>query len=52
VLTEFGRVKAQPSEQVGTTSPQERETQQVEALHARDTAVMADPAAAVERSGI
>ena len=52
VLTELGRVKAQPREQVGTTTPQERETQQVEALHARDTAVMVDPAAAVERSGI
>jgi hypothetical protein len=52
VLTEFGRVKTQPCEQVGSTPSQERETQQVEALHARDPAVMVNPAAAVERSGI
>ena len=52
VLTEFGRVKAQPGEEVGTTPPQERETQQVEAWHARNATVVIDPAAAVERSGI
>jgi hypothetical protein len=32
--------------------PQERETEEVEALHRRHTAVMVDAAAAVERSGI
>ena len=52
VLTEFGRVEAQPGEQVGTTTPEEREPQQVEAWHARDAAIMVDPAPAVERPGI
>src|SRR5580698_3954499 len=52
MLTEFGRVQSQPCEQVRTPPPQEGETQQVEALHARNAAVMADPAAAVERSGV
>ncbi len=35
-----------------TTPPQERETQQKEARHARHAAVVIDPAAVVERSGI